>query len=71
MAVLSLDKFKGKIAYFAGINKARFRRKVVPGDTLKLEVELIKLKGSAGIGSAVATVDGEKAAEAEIMFVIR
>ena len=71
VAVLSLDKFKGKIAYFAGINKARFRRKVVPGDTLKLEVELIKLKGSAGIGSAVATVDGEKAAEAEIMFVIR
>lgn len=70
VAVLSLDEFKGKIAYFAGINKARFRRKVLPGDTLKLEVELIKLKGSAGIGSAVATVNGERAAEAEIMFMI-
>lgn len=70
VAVLSLDEFKGKIAYFAGINKARFRRKVVPGDTLKLEVELIKLRGSAGIANAVATVSGEKAAEAEIMFMI-
>lgn len=70
VAVLSLDEFKGKIAYFAGINKARFRRKVVPGDTLKLEVELIKLRGSAGIANAVATVNGEKAAEAEIMVMI-
>ncbi|WP_315117122.1 3-hydroxyacyl-ACP dehydratase FabZ [uncultured Clostridium sp.] len=70
VAVLSLEEFKGKTAYFAGINKARFRRKVVPGDTLKLEVELIKLKGVAGIANAIATVNGEKAAEAEIMFMI-
>lgn len=70
VAVLSLEQFKDKIAYFAGINKARFRRKVVPGDVLKLEIELIKLKGSAGIASAVATVNGEKAAEAEIMVMI-
>ncbi|MEW9096797.1 MAG: 3-hydroxyacyl-ACP dehydratase FabZ [Clostridiaceae bacterium] len=70
VAVLSLEEFKGKTAYFAGINKARFRRKVVPGDTLKLEVELIKLRGVAGIASAIATVNGEKAAEAEIMFMI-
>ncbi|MBU5486351.1 3-hydroxyacyl-ACP dehydratase FabZ [Clostridium sp. MSJ-11] len=70
VAVLSLEEFKGKTAYFAGINKARFRRKVVPGDTLKLEVELIKLKGVAGIASAIATVNGEKAAEAEIMVMI-
>lgn len=70
VAILSKDEFKGKIAYFAGINKAKFRRKVVPGDTLKLEVEIIKVKGPAGIGSAVATVNGEKAAEAELMFMI-
>ncbi|WP_125154176.1 3-hydroxyacyl-ACP dehydratase FabZ [Clostridium rectalis] len=70
IAILSLDEFKGKIAYFGGINKAKFRRKVVPGDTLKLDVELIKARGRAGIASAVATVNGEKAAEAEIMFMI-
>lgn len=70
ISVLSLDEFKGKIPYFAGINKAKFRRKVVPGDVLRLEVEMIKLKGCAGIGKAVATVNGEKATEAEIMFMI-
>lgn len=70
VAVLSLDSFKGKTAYFAGINKARFRRKVVPGDVLRLEVEVVKLKGVAGIANAVATVNGEKAAEAEIMVMI-
>lgn len=70
VAVLSLDEFKGKIAYFAGINKARFRRKVVPGDTLKLEVELVKLREAYGIGNAVAKVGEQIAAEAEIMFMI-
>ena len=44
IAVLTLDEFKGKIPYFAGINKAKFRKKVIPGDTLKLEVEMIKLR---------------------------
>lgn len=70
VAVLSLEQFQGKIAYFAGINKARFRRKVVPGDVLKLEVEVVKLRGVAGIANAVATVNGEKAVEAEIMVMI-
>jgi 3-hydroxyacyl-[acyl-carrier-protein] dehydratase len=70
VAILSDDKFKGKIAYFTGINKAKFRRKVIPGDTLRLEVEIVKIKGPAGIGNAVATVNGQKAAEAEIMFMI-
>lgn len=70
VAMLCKDEYRGKIAYFAGINKAKFRRKVLPGDTLKLEVEIIKIKGPAGIGSAVATVNGEKAAEAELMFMI-
>lgn len=70
VAVLCKDEFKGKTAYFAGINKAKFRRKVVPGDTLRLEVTMIKLKGNAGLASAVATVDGKKACEAELMFMI-
>lgn len=70
VAILSLDQFKGKIAYFGGINSAKFRKKVVPGDTLRLEVEIIKLKGVAGIGKGIAYVDGKKAVEAEIMFMI-
>ena len=70
VAILSQDEFKGKIAYFGGINKAKFRKKVVPGDTLRLEVEIIKIKGPAGIGKAIAYVDDKKAAEAEIMFMI-
>ncbi|MCB2285916.1 3-hydroxyacyl-ACP dehydratase FabZ [Clostridium algidicarnis] len=70
VAILSMEEFKGKIAYFAGINKAKFRKKVVPGDTLKLEVEITKLKGSAGVGKAVAYVEGKKAVEAELMFMI-
>lgn len=70
IALLSMEEYKGKIAYFGGINKAKFRRKVVPGDVLKLEVEIIKMKGPAGIGRAIATVNGEKAVEAELMFAI-
>ncbi|AEB74735.1 3-hydroxyacyl-ACP dehydratase FabZ [Clostridium botulinum] len=70
IALLSMEEFKGKIAYFGGINKAKFRHKVVPGDVLKLEVEIIKMKGPAGIGKAIATVDGKKAAEAEILFAV-
>lgn len=70
VAILSMEEFKGKIAYFAGINKAKFRKKVVPGDTLKLEVEITKLKGSAGVGKGVAYVEGKKAVEAELMFII-
>ncbi|GAA0745490.1 3-hydroxyacyl-ACP dehydratase FabZ [Clostridium oceanicum] len=70
VSILSKDDFKGKIAYFGGINKAKFRKKVVPGDVLKLEVELVKIKGPAGIGKAVATVDGKVAAQAELLFMI-
>ncbi|NEZ47631.1 3-hydroxyacyl-ACP dehydratase FabZ [Clostridium niameyense] len=70
VAILSCEKFKGKIAYFGGINKAKFRKKVVPGDILKLNVEIIKIKGNAGIGKAVATVNGKAAAEAELLFMI-
>lgn len=70
VAILKMEKYKGKIAYFTAINNAKFRRKVVPGDTLRLEVEIIKIKGPAGVGKAIATVDGQKAVEAEIMFII-
>ncbi|MBP2033837.1 3-hydroxyacyl-[acyl-carrier-protein] dehydratase [Clostridium algifaecis] len=70
VAILSMDEFKGKIAYFGGINKAKFRKKVLPGDTLRLEVEMMKLKGSAGIAKAVAYVEDKKAAEAELIFMI-
>lgn len=70
VVLLSMEQFKGKIAYFTGIDKAKIRKKVVPGDVLKLEVEIIKIKGPAGIGKAIATVDGKKAVEAELMFFI-
>ncbi|APM37462.1 3-hydroxyacyl-ACP dehydratase FabZ [Clostridium kluyveri] len=70
VAILSQEEFKGKIAFFGAINKAKFRRNVVPGDTLKLEVEIIKIKGSAGIGKGTAYVGEKKAAEGELMFMI-
>lgn len=69
-AILSKEEFKGKTAYFAGINKIRFKRKVLPGDRLDLSIEIIKMKGSIGIGKGVASVDGEKACEGEILFAI-
>ena len=70
IALLSMDEYKGKIAYFGALNNAKFRKKVVPGDTLKLEVEFLKLKKNAGIGLAKAYVDGKIAAEAELTFII-
>ena len=70
VALLSLEQFKGKTAYFGGIDKAKFRGKVVPGDTLRLELEIVKLKKVAGIGKGVAYVDDKKVAEAELTFMI-
>ena len=55
VAILSKPENKGKIAYFASINNAKFKNKVVPGDTLTLEVEIIKEKGPMGVGRAKAT----------------
>ena len=69
-AILSMPQYKGKIAYFGALDKVRFRRKVVPGDVLTLEVELLKLKSVAGTGRGVAYVNGQKAAEAEFTFII-
>lgn len=70
VAILSLDKYKGKKPILGGIKNAKFRRMVVPGDVLKLEIEIVKVKGPAGIGKGIATVNGEKAVEAEITFMI-
>jgi len=70
VAVLSLPEYAGKLALFAGIDECRFRRTVLPGDTLRLEVTLEKLRGVFGRGRAVASVDGEPAVEAIISFVI-
>ena len=70
VAILSLEENKGKVAYFGAINNAKFKKKVVPGDKLKLECKIIKKKGPVGIGSAVATVDGKVAVSAELTFMI-
>ena len=70
VAILSMEKFKGKTPLFAGTNKVRFKNKVVPGDRLDLYCEIVKIKGPIGIGKGVATVDGKIACEAEILFAI-
>lgn len=70
VCVLSLPENRGKLAFFTGIDKARFRRMVFPGDTLTLEVTLTKFRGPVGFGSAVATVDGKKAVTADISFAV-
>ncbi len=70
VAMLSQPEFKGHTAYFAGIDKARFRQKVVPGDVLSLETEIVKVKGPVGVGRAVAKVGDKVAAQAELTFSI-
>ena len=70
VAILSMEKFKGKTPLFVGTNKVRFKNKVVPGDRLDLYCEIVKLKGPIGVGKGVATVDGKVACEAEILFAI-
>ncbi len=70
VAILSQPEWKGKTAYFAGINHAKFKQKVVPGDVLTLETEIIKVKGPIGIGKATAYVDGKTACIAELTFAI-
>lgn len=70
VAILSQPDFKGKTAYFGAINNAKFKQKVVPGDVLMLELEVIKVKGPIGIGKATATVDGKVAVQAELTFAV-
>ena len=70
VAILSMEENKGKNALFGGIDKLRFKKQVVLGDTLKLEVKIIKRKGPIGIGEAIATVDGKVAVKGELTFAI-
>ena len=70
VAILSQPEFKGRTAYFAAINSAKFKNKVVPGDVLRLETEIIKIKGPIGIGAAKAYVDDKLVVQAELTFAI-
>ena len=70
LAVLADERYEGKLPLFGGLDKARFRRQVVPGDTLRIEVEMTRLSARAGKGEGRATVEGELAASCELMFVI-
>lgn len=70
VAILSKEENKGKIAYFGGIQKCRFKGKVLPGDKLKLETKIIRQKGPVGIGEAVASVDGKVVVSAELTFMV-
>ncbi|HJF22199.1 3-hydroxyacyl-[acyl-carrier-protein] dehydratase FabZ [Mammaliicoccus lentus] len=70
VAMLRLEENQGKLAMFAGIDKCRFKRQVMPGDTLRLEVEINRIKGPIGKGTAKATVDGEVACSCEISFAL-
>ncbi len=70
IAVLLDPRYAGKLPLFGGIERARFRRQVVPGDTLQLEVAMDRLSARAGKGHGVASVDGQTACEAEFLFVI-
>lgn len=70
VAILSLEENRGKTAYFAAINSAKFKKKVTPGDVLMLETEIVKQKGPIGLGRATARVNGEVAAQAELTFAI-
>jgi 3-hydroxyacyl-[acyl-carrier-protein] dehydratase len=70
VAVLTDERFAGKLPLFGGIDRARFRRQVSPGDRLDLRIEMTKLAARAGKGSGRATVGGELACEADLLFVV-
>ena len=68
VGVMSVEEYRGKLALFAGIDGVRFRRQVVPGDVLTMEVQIERLKGKIGRGKGKATVSGERVCEADLMF---
>ena len=70
VAVLSDERYAGRLPLFGGIDKARFRRQASPGDTLELSIEMTKLSARAGRGRGEARVDGALAAECDLLFVI-
>ncbi|MEE1312219.1 MAG: 3-hydroxyacyl-ACP dehydratase FabZ [Lachnospiraceae bacterium] len=67
---LAAEENKGKLAFFGGINKCKFRGKVTPGDVLELEVEMIKVKGPVGVGKGTARVDGKVVCSGELTFML-
>lgn len=71
VAVMSCEKFQNKLAFFGGIDKVKFRKQVTPGCLLRLETEIIKMKGPIGVGKGKAYVDDQLMVEAEITFVIK
>ena len=70
IAILSMEEHKGKLGFLVGADKVRWKKQVTPGDKLELEIEIVKLRGSIGIGKGKATVDGSLVCEGEIMFAI-
>ena len=70
VALMALPENRGRIALFGGVKNARFRRKVIPGDVLEMECTLTGFRGGIGFGKASATVDGETAATAELIFAL-
>lgn len=70
VAVLSLPEMKGKIAYFAGVKEAKFRKKVVPGDTLRMEVHMTTLRSRFGVSEAKAYVGDDLVCEATLSFIL-
>ena len=69
VGVMGLEEYRGRLALFAGIDGVRFRRQVIPGDVLTMEVEILRLKGRAGRGMGTARVGSERVCEAELLFV--
>ncbi len=70
ICILSMEDFKGKIGFLVGADKVRWKKQVMPGDKLNLEIEIVKLRGNIGVGKGKATVDGSLVCEGEIMFAI-
>ena len=68
VTMFSCDEYKGKLAFFMAINNAKFRKPVVPGDQLRLEIEVGKVRSKTGMVNARALVDGAVVAEGELMF---
>jgi len=70
VAVLLDHRYAGKLPLFGGVERARFRRQVIPGETLELDITMDRLSARAGRGHGVASVGGQKACEADLLFVI-
>lgn len=70
VVALSVEENKGRTVFFGGMDRVKFRRKVVPGDTLQLECEIVKQKGPIAVGKAIAKVDGQMAVSAEMTMIL-